>query len=709
MEIKLKLKRNSLFLIYFFSIGLALFLFTPTHLSTNMLAIFKHDENIEKLKTMNSFEQASTLFVTIKGFSKEHRNVLLRLEKELQGLAYVKKTKFNVNKIEISDYMKKYYYLLSDFNPMVIEKGEVQKRIEHLKSSLLDSMFYSPIDKNDPFKLFTFQLGNTEKMTKNGYLTLGEHGYLLTAELDSTVSNMKRAREIESELSKLCAKYPNVIAFSILFFTAQNSTVIESNVHTILYLSFGLLILLFFITLRDYKLLLLNSITLASSILFALGLSTYIFEEVSIFTLAFGSAISSISVDYLFHNYFHGQYKKRGINYSIMWAFLTTLLGFFMLQFVAFPLISQLSIFAMFSLAFSYFQFTFLYPYFGLMPKKKRLKLNALNNLKKFLPSNLVFGLSLLTIIYAGLNVEFDYNLQNLDYDNKPLKEKQALIQNAMPHKHTLLIEAENFNLLIERAMKLHQSIPSAHSVADFALTQALFQRKREKIESYDFQKLKLLLTESAKDIGFKANYFEQAYVFVEKIPSIYEPKVEAFKSLGYEVLEKDNKFYSIATIEKKDLELLKEIEGVSLIDTAKLIKSTMSSMFKSLLLYLLLSFISIVVIIAFIVKRKTILALNFILFPIAMILLYLSLIQINIMHLFSIIIIIVAGIDYGIYVSQEQSVATNEAIYYSLFTSFSGFGILVLSSIGAIHSIGEVITVGIVSILFLVLFLKKN
>ena len=78
-------------------------------------------------------------------------------------------------------------------------------------------------------------------------------------------------------------------------------------------------------------------------------------------------------------------------------------------------------------------------------------------------------------------------------------------------------------------------------------------------------------------------------------------------------------------------------------------------------------------------------------------------------MHLFSIIIIIVAGIDYGIYMSRENSTETKEAIFYSLFTTFSGFGILIWSSIGAIHSIGEVITIGILAILFLVLLIKNK
>lgn len=131
--------------------------------------------------------------------------------------------------------------------------------------------------------------------------------------------------------------------------------------------------------------------------------------------------------------------------------------------------------------------------------------------------------------------------------------------------------------------------------------------------------------------------------------------------------------------------------------------------MFENLLFYLALSFVSIVIIILFIVKQKAILALNFILFPLAVILLYLSFIEVNIMHLFSMIVIVVAGIDYGIYMSKEHSAQTNEAILYSLLTTFSGFGILVLSSIGAIHSIGEVITMGILSILFLILFIKNT
>jgi hypothetical protein len=158
-----------------------------------MLAIFESDENIEKLKIMNSFEKATTLFVSIEGFSNENRKKLLQIEKELNSFDFVKKTRFNTSKIEISDYMRKNYYLLSEFNGMVLDERSIETKVKALKASLLDSLFYTPMEKNDPFKLFTFNVNTQNTMTKNGFLTLGERGYLLTAELNAKLSNMEEA------------------------------------------------------------------------------------------------------------------------------------------------------------------------------------------------------------------------------------------------------------------------------------------------------------------------------------------------------------------------------------------------------------------------------------------------------------------------------------------------------------------------------------
>ena len=675
-----------------------------------MLSIFEVDENIEKLQTMNSFENASTLFVSIKGFSDENKKRLVDIENRLKKLSYIKETKLNLSKIEISDYLKKNYFLLSKFTPIPLEEEGVKKRVTALKSNLLNSFIYQPIDKNDPFKLFVFNPFSNDKISKDGFLALGDYGYLLTAKLDGQISDMENAQKIEKELSGMFKEEGDVFLFSTLFFTAQNSKIIKGNVHTILYLSFALLILLFFITLRDYKILLANTLTLSSSIFVALAFSTFIFKEVSIFTLAFGSAISSISVDYLFHNYFHGEYQKEGINKSILIAFLTTLLGFGVLSFVSFPLIAQLSVFAMISLSFSYFQFTFIYPYFRFSPKPNRLNLSFLTRIKKVLPVNVIFVFSILTIIYASLTIEFDYNLRNLDYQNIELQKRQAIIEDNLPQKTTLLIEATSVDELIQKSKHLQLTYPSIGSLSSLALTQKEFEQKLQALKGYNFKELKNLLKKDADELGFKKGYFSNAYGFIDTIPNRYHADREALKELGYEVLEKNGLFYTIATLDKKiKIDKSRLQDGVYIIDGGELIKKTTKKMFDSLILYMIFVSLAIVSIIIFWVGKRSLLALNFILFPIAIILLYLSFVQINIMHLFSIIIIIVAGIDYGIYMSQEgleeRSLATTEAIFYSLLTSFSGFGILVLSSIGAIHSIGVVITIGILSILLLVIF----
>ncbi|NOZ91103.1 MAG: hypothetical protein GXO60_07470 [Epsilonproteobacteria bacterium] len=704
------MKPNKLpFIIYFAVIVVAIALFRPSHLTTNMLSIFEHDENIEKLQTLNSFENTSMLFVTIEGFNPKNLNRLKEIEKKLKKSKYIKETKLNLSKIEISDYIKKNYYLLSEFKPIPLDNQNIKERLTKLRASLVDSFLYQPIDKNDPFKLFDFNIFTKDNLSKDGYLRVGDYGYLLTAKLKGNATDMRVAKEIEQSIKDILAdQSDDVVAFSNLFFTAQNSTYIKKSVNTIMFFSFGLLIVLFFITLRDYKVLIATMLTLGGSIFVALAISSFVFEELSIFALAFGSAISSISVDYLFHNYFHRQYLKKGINKSIFIAFLTTALGFVFLQFVSFPLIVQLSFFALVSLSFSYFQFTFIYPYFKFAPKENRLSLKALYNIKPFLPVNLVFIFSIVAIIYAGFHIRFDYDLKNLDYDNQSLKAKQAVIQNNMPSKSTILIEANSIDELIEKASILQKKIPSFNSVAKIALSNQEFKTKREKLDSFDFKKLKELLNQNAKAIGFKDGYFMEAYSFTEQIPKSYSPDLEAFKDMGYEIIKRGDKFYTIATMNKN--EKIEPMDGVYIIDAKELIKSTTQNMFDSLLLYLSLSFVSVFIIIAWVTRAKTILALDFILFPIAMILLYLSFVGINIMHLFSIIIIIVAGIDYGIYMSSDaKSDETKEAIFYSLLTSFSGFGILVFSSIGAMHSIGVVITIGILAILLLVISLKSK
>ena len=71
------------------------------------------------------------------------------------------------------------------------------------------------------------------------------------------------------------------------------------------------------------------------------------------------------------------------------------------------------------------------------------------------------------------------------------------------------------------------------------------------------------------------------------------------------------------------------------------------------------------------------------------------------------IFVILAIGIDYAIYLSKTNDVLTQKAITYSLISTFAGFGVLIFSQINALHSMGVIATIGIVSILILMVFVK--
>ena len=146
-----------------------------------------------------------------------------------------------------------------------------------------------------------------------------------------------------------------VYVFSPLFYFMENPKKIQNSVNMLLLVSVILLTLIYVVILRNSQLLLNTLITLSSSILVALAVVGLVWSEVSIFVLAFGVAVSSIGVDYMFHHYFHNHYcKKQPFNFSVFWGFTTTVSLFALFLFVDFMLIRQFSLFGIVCLTVSY-------------------------------------------------------------------------------------------------------------------------------------------------------------------------------------------------------------------------------------------------------------------------------------------------------------------------------------------------------------------
>ncbi len=165
----------------------------------------------------------------------------------------------------------------------------------------------------------------------------------------------------------------------------------------------------------------------------------------------------------------------------------------------------------------------------------------------------------------------------------------------------------------------------------------------------------------------------------------------------------------SLAYIDANATSKLKQYPDVVLLEASILLKKGVEEVLDQLLLIAFITFVFISILLIALLKKRALVAMNYVLFPLGVIATTLALLgTFSVMHLFALIIVMVAAIDYGIYMSDVQA-ETDEAIYYAMLTTFSGFGIFVFSHIGALHHIGLVIALGIASTFILQTIQKRT
>ena len=124
----------------------------------------------------------------------------------------------------------------------------------------------------------------------------------------------------------------------------------------------------------------------------------------------------------------------------------------------------------------------------------------------------------------------------------------------------------------------------------------------------------------------------------------------------------------------------------------------------------IVLSIVIVVMIAIVFAVTRSLVSFSYTIAPLSIISLYFLNAEVNIMHLFSLLIIVVSSVDYGIYVEKEgENIKTLHAIIFSSITTIAGFGFLSFSNILALKSFGLTITIGLIVILALLLFQKRH
>jgi len=686
--------------IYLSVMLLAGVLFTPSHFSTNMLSIFPQNSYTKVLEDASQLESMNRLIIISRGDDKASKMRLDAISKKLEAVEGIDKVNFKTDDLHspTAQYLRKHYAERLEINASRATTAFIEQKMAALYTEMVSSFMFSALNTSDPLGLFSDPMQKLKVTTKEGIVLFKDKDFMLNATLHIKVSDVAGSQRLYEAVHAIVDGYgSDVIAFAPHFFTAENSAKIKREVNLIIVVTMVLLLLFYAFSLRDFKVLVLTSLALGSSLFVGLSAVTYVFEDVSVFTLAFGSGIAMMAVDYFFHYYFHGYYSaKTKERKKVFYAFLTTVSGFGILLFADFPLIEQLALFGIVALAFSYFQFSFLFAAWRFEPKLNRLRLRAIS--KGFVNAKVILLLSLLLLGFGFSQLHFNGDLRQLDYQNKPLLALQKEIRSSTSAEKPVLVFADTLDTLLVKLESLQQEIPAFRSFAQVTRSKEGFEKYRSEIKKLNIAKVKEEITAAAEKAGFRKGSFKDAYAFLQGL-HYSPPNLQIAKSLGYETKQLgERKWITLAFVGEEEARLLAGKNDVVVLEAATLLKKGVEGVLDQLLFIALLTFVLISILLIVLLKRRALVAMNYVLFPLGVITTVLALLgTFSVMHLFALIIVMVAAIDYGIYMSSAEE-ETDEAIYYAMLTTFAGFGIFVFSHIGALHHIGLVIALGIVS-----------
>ena len=675
------------------------------HISTNLLSLFASKESVEKLNIANKLGYSKEMLIAIKGLDKASKKKVRKIAKKLEKLSAIKFVQYQVAPTEaLQQYYKDFYPLLAHFDDTNLSKPAVSKKLQALYDAQFTNIFYTSIDKNDPLKLFNLDIKSASTAShKSGMMTLGKYGYLIRAQTDIAPSQMGAAKILYDEIAEIVKPFDGVVVFAPFFYTVENSAAFKADVQWIVALSTIVLIFIYFLLLRNVKLLTETLVALFSSMVFGALISTIFIENFNVLSLAFGMSLTAVSIDYLLHYHFHNFYEtKERVDKNVLYGFLTTISAFGIFTFIPIPLLSQISFFSLLSLSFAYVVFTFVFPYLKI--KKYEDSAVVVEKRSKILPASFVFILSLLLFGYTAFNFKLDANIRNLDYQNESLRTAEKLFKDNSSQKLTpVIVQAKTKESLIAHLHTIQKDDAKSLSLASFVLDKESCEEKRKRLKEYDFTQLNKFVNEEASKIGFKKGYFKEAYKFAESPMECSLPDLNMFEIFSLSTYKSEKNWYTIALVEEcKRVEKLPFVTGINV---KAMFQKSAISMYESLLLFGSVVLGMIFLLLYLSVKRNFLYALNYVLFPLSFVMAILTtFVSVNIMHLFSLIILVAIGIDYGIYMSNSSKPKnTMLAISYSLLSTFAAFGVLIFSSIVALNSIGVVISLGCGAIFILI------
>ncbi|MDR1614990.1 MAG: hypothetical protein LBS26_05430 [Campylobacteraceae bacterium] len=582
------------------------------------------------------------------------------------------------------DFLEEYRFYTANIPKTLPNYEQIKENLTNFKKELLEGFTFQ-IDKNDPLFLF--------KETKKTATLPSIEGFETSVIFKLNISPNEYEKYYDALFD--IVKDKNVFIFSPFFYHVENAKTFSLQVKIILSLSAVILALLYLYWLRKPALLISVILTLLSAAAFSQIVASFIWSEISLYSLIFSAAASTISIDYMFHYYVLGLYNRPSFSKSVFLGFFTTFASFIALSLVNFTLISQIALTSAAALMFSYVSFAFIYPHLGFgEAKSNKFKFNG----KKILNPFFVCGGSLIIIILSPIWLDPNYDIKALDIKNPSLDAKADMLNYA--NQSAILLKADSLDELIQKAKKLQKQ--GAVLGAASLLSESEYQQKLSSMRELDFISLKNNINAIAPLLGFKKGYFDDAYATALLYPKAPFYEKEFLRSR--QIMQIEDKFYASGyyggLIEEGD---------ITVINSAHLFEKELLQIEEEIILSGVFIAVLIILTIFFAARKDALKAFSFVLAPLALCFCIFIFTKITIIHIFMLIIVAAMSVDYGIYSVSEGGKKVKEAIYYSLLSTIAGFGVLAVSSIASMRAIGITALCACFMIMILLYFMETK
>jgi predicted exporter len=618
------------------------------------------------------------------------------------------------------------------------------------------SMGSSPIPwRDDPFGLlgdWLYGLGGVTKIRPYGDSLVVERAgvsYIaLPMEIDSSVESLSAqvvlADAINSAIGETKLKHQGVeiLKTGVIFFATETSKSIKSDISLIGLISGISALLLVMFIFRSLYGVSIVLITVAIGFLYALLACFFIFPKVYILTLAFGTSLIGMSVDYCLYwlttsiddnkNSFE---RRRYLLPGMFLALITTAMGYFLMAITPFPVLSQMAVFSIAGITAAWLTVVLIFPYINKLRFSANSSLTLVNYIQ---PKNyrisvssrkMIIAVMILVSIYGIFSFRSDDNIRSLAIFDKELiaqQVKTSEILDLPSPSQFFIVSGSTEEEALSRAEQLSKKLDKLVSEGVIggyqSITRFIPSLATQTIASkaYSSQGKENATKQIAKEFGMSEAWAQSLNQINQPLTVSELQEIPFYNSLSYLWFTSDsssNKSTAVLLTGVSDAEALTKLSKLADQNVAWVNKpqeiSDVFARYRTLFSYVIaVGYLLTFVVLCFKYGKSAWRAVLPSIFATCITLAILSLAgeAVTLMTVIAFALLFGLGTDYGIFLLQYPS---DKKVLLSITTAalmtLISFGSLSLSSMPALHSFGVTLFYGILLSWFLTLFFAKQ